>query len=735
MGFPYRNRPKKKKAARPADPSAEELTGVVHHIVYHSSESGYTVCVITPTGSKDEITVVGNCQVVWEGETLLAKGTWIRHKQHGYQFKADSITCAAPVTALGIERYLASGLIKGIGKVMAKRLVKAFKDDTLRIIDKESAKLLNVEGIGNKRKEMIKQSWNDQKTVRDIMIFMQGHGIGTAQATRIHKRYGDDAIALVTENPYRLCRDVWGIGFKTADAIATSLGVPPHSTTRARAGLMHVLRVLTDEGHCYCPRTEFIENAECLLDIPTAILEAALDYELNEGSMVEDHARVYPASLFQSELTVAKRIAEISSHPPQFQPINVEKAVPWAEERMKISFAPQQHQALRISLSEKVSIITGGPGVGKTTIIQALVDVFQRRKLAVELAAPTGRAAKRLEESTSAQARTLHRMLKFRPATGDFEHGSDNPVKADIFILDEVSMVDISLMSAFLKAIPDHACLVLVGDKDQLPSVGPGTVLRDLIASEVVPCTTLDMIFRQEKQGLIVHNAHLVNRGEQLEIPNSEELLDFYFVEADEPDDVLARVMELATRRIPERFGFNPMTEIQILTPMRKNQLGADNLNVLLQQALNPSGTSIMRFGKPYRVGDRVMQIRNNYDKEVFNGDIGIIRKIDTVDQTVGIEYDRRIINYELSEIDEVTQAYACSIHKSQGSEYPAVIILMATQHFKLLQRNLLYTAITRGRKLVCLVGSRKAVNIAIRNNEIRLRRTGLKARLQETCR
>jgi exodeoxyribonuclease V alpha subunit len=718
------------KKMPPADDSQEHVTGVVESVIYRSEETGYTVCSVKVAGQQDNVTVVGNCAAIWVGETLKANGRWTRHKQHGFQFQAGSINCVAPVTEGGIERYLGSGMIRGVGKVMAKRLVKAFGEETLKIIDKESQRLEEVDGIGPMRRKMIKDSWNEQKAVRDIMIFLQSHGVGTAQSTRIFKHYGNDAVALITSDPYRLCRDIWGIGFKTADSVAMSIGIPPDSEMRACSGIIHVLQTLTDEGHCFCPAEELITYSQNLLEIPEDVLRSALEHEIRRQTLVQEMDRIFLAPLYDAEACVAAKIKKLQRTPIGFPPITVDKAVAWAEKNMKVRFAPMQEEALKMALSEKISIITGGPGVGKTTIIRALVDVFAARNLKIALAAPTGRAAKRMEEATRHNASTLHRMLKYIPTTGYFEHGTAHPLEEDIFILDEVSMVDIQLMAAFLNAIPDHSSLILVGDVDQLPSVGPGNVLRDLIDSNVIPFRKLETIFRQQAGGWIVQNAHRINHGEFLELPEGEEESDFFFIEAQDPEHAIKTMIELVTNRIPQRFDFDPMNDIQVLTPMRRNQLGSENLNAVLQEALNPSGTQIQRFGRNYRVGDRVMQIRNNYDKDVFNGDIGRLTQVNVEEQQLTVNFDGRHILYDFSALDELVHAYACSIHKAQGSEYPAVVILITTQHFKLLQRNLLYTALTRGRKLVCIVGSKKAIYIAIKNNEIRLRRTSLKERL-----
>jgi exodeoxyribonuclease V alpha subunit len=717
-----------KPAPPPADATRTEVTGEVIGVTYRNEENGYTVCRVKCRDSREPAVVVGTCSAIWEGELLKADGAWVRNPKHGYQFEAESITCMAPTSAKGIERFLASGLVRGIGKVNAKRLVERFGDQTLYMIEHESKRLEEVEGIGPVRRKRIKESWNEQRGVRDVLIFLQGHGIGSAQATRIYRAYKEEAVALVRSDPYRLCRDIWGIGFKTSDSVAQSLGVPHDSPLRARAGIVHVLSCLTDEGHCFCPRQELLDMSEELLGIPQDVLESALAEELAHHTVVAEEEDIYRADILDAEKQVVQSFNTIASTPSVVRPIKTEKAVAWAAEKIGIAFAPRQAEALEMTLASKISVITGGPGVGKTTIIRALVDVFKAMKLRVCLSAPTGRAAKRMEEATGHEAKTIHRQLKYQPRTHAFEHDASNPMEGDVFILDEASMLDIHLASSFVQAVPAGARVVLVGDTDQLPSVGPGNVLRDIIHSGTVPCVHLDAIFRQEAGSGIIANAHRINHGERLELEGAS---DFFFIEADDPDTVIQRMLGLVTDRIPKRFGFDPLREIQVLSPMRRNQLGCDNLNGVLQQALNATGHSISRFGREYRKGDRVMQVRNNYDKEVFNGDVGHISFVNEEEQELTVELDGRKVVYEFSELDELVHAYACSIHKSQGSEYPAVVVLISTQHYKLLQRNLLYTAVTRGRQLVCVVGSAKAVNMAIRNNEIKLRRTGLRKRLQ----
>jgi exodeoxyribonuclease V alpha subunit len=709
----------------------EEISGVINRVIFHSDDTGYTVCGIAARGHKDEVVVVGNCPTIWTGETLKASGTWTRHRQHGLQFQAQKMACYPPATAEGIERFLASGLIKGVGPVTAQRLVKAFGTETLTVIDRESRRLEEVGGIGPARRELIKQSWKEQKAVRDIMVFLQSHGVGTAHSMRIFKQYGNASVAVVRENPYRLCADVWGIGFKTADRIALNMGVEPQSDIRARAGVLYLLQTLSDEGHCYCPRDELVAAAEQLLEIPAAVLVEAIRHGVAAGTLIDERGNIFLRALHEAEAGVAENLRRLMAASAPYPPIQAAKAVAWAEERMRLAFAPAQRAGLEMALSNQVSIITGGPGVGKTTIVRALVDIFRARRLKVCLAAPTGRAAKRLEESTRADAKTLHRLLKFNPSSGRFEHDAGNALEGNVFILDEVSMIDILLMNAFLRALPDKAVLVLVGDADQLPSVGPGNVLRDLIECGTVPVTRLETIYRQGAQSAIVHNAHRVNSGLPFELGQESPAGDFFFVPAETPEEVIRKMLDLVTSRIPKRFRFNPMTEIQVLTPMRRNELGSENLNTLLQEALNPGGQPLARFNRQYKAGDRVLQIRNNYDKDTFNGDVGLIERIDTETPEIVVNYDGRRVTYAPEELDELDLAYACSVHKSQGSEYPAVVLLMTTQHYKLLQRNLLYTAMTRGRKLVCIVGSLKAVNIAIRNDHVAARRTALRDRLQ----
>ncbi|MDD2349115.1 MAG: ATP-dependent RecD-like DNA helicase, partial [Kiritimatiellae bacterium] len=619
-------------------PSLETVTGSVESIVFRNDETGYTVCSVKTQGDGDRqydavVTVVGSCAAIWEGEEIHAEGEWVRHPSHGQQFQAKTITCITPTSTEGIRRYLASGMIKGIGPKFAQRIVDHFGERTLEVIDKESGRLREVEGIGERRRKLIKESWTEQRDVREIMIFLQSHGIGTAKASRIYRQYGADAIAIVKRNPYRLCEDVWGIGFKTADAIALSVGIPHDSEVRARAGLIYTLQTESDEGHCFTPEPDLLLHAQALLDITVEILGDALSKEFEKGTLVKEEDRIYLRDLFRAETRVAASLTRLLDAPQPFAPIDATVAIPWAERKMGLNLAPLQREALRNAVTSKVSIITGGPGVGKTTIIRALTEIFGARKMDIRLAAPTGRAAKRMSEATGREAQTIHRLLKFNPSVGGFEFNIDNPLGGDCFILDETSMIDIRLMDQFLQALPDSATLILVGDTDQLPSVGPGNVLRDLIASGQIPCCRLDTIFRQDTSGLIVRNAHHVNHGEPFETHTGDS--DFYFVETGDPERIIARTVELMTNRIPVKFKLDPLADVQVLTPMRRNLLGTENLNSVIQTALNPSGPSLVRGCTHFRVNDRVMQLRNNYDKEVFNGDIGFIKQVDAEDRAL----------------------------------------------------------------------------------------------------
>ena len=734
----------------------ETVEGTIKSVVYHNDENGYTVLHVEPPSNGfelargREITIVGKAQAVWEGEDVKAEGQWVTDKVHGRQFKADNITCVAPKSIVGIERYLASGLIKGIGKVLAHRIVETFGTETLNVLEYQSARLREVPKLGKAKIAQIRESWHANSTMRENMIFGQTYGISIIKMTKIVRKYGPDAIAIIKANPYQLCRDIWGIGFATADRIALSVGIPKDSLLRARASLTYTLESeAEDGGHCWTYENDLLLHANELTEIPTEILGQALEEELEAGHIIaesdpaaaggEDPSwaerhdvtaprKIYLKSFYWAERQTAAHVKRILGAPCSFKPIDAGKAVSWWEQKAGFTLANQQSTALERCLGNKFSIITGGPGVGKTTIIRALVDIYSMRKLKLVLAAPTGRAAKRMTESVGAPAQTIHRLLKWNPVTNKFTYDEENRYDADVFIFDETSMIDIKLAKELLSAIPDTAAVVWVGDTDQLPSVGAGSVLGDLIKSGAVASTRLDHIFRQDSSGLIVLNAHHVNAGEPLEVRQGD--TDFYFMRCEDPIQCVQRAIDFMTTRIPRKFGLDPLADVQILTPMRRNLLGTENLNVELQKALNPSGDAVIRGGTMFRTGDRVMQLRNNYDKDVYNGDVGFVKAVDPEDRKLVVLFDGRPVTYEAADLDELVLAYAMTIHKSQGSEYPAVIVILHTQHYVMLQRNLLYTAITRGKKLVLLMGVPYAIDQAIKNNTVRERRTSLAERL-----
>ena len=723
-----------------ADDKAETVEGTVKSVVFHNSESGYAVLRVEVPAEFElarptEITVVGKTRAVWEGEDLKAVGNWVTDKVHGRQFKADELICVAPRSLAGIERYLASGLIKGVGKVIAKRIVDTFGEETLHVLSRQSARLVEVPKLGKAKIAQIRASWHANETMRENMIFGQTYGISISKMTKIVRRYGPDAIAIIKADPYRLCRDIWGIGFATADRIALSVGIPKDSPLRARAAISHTLETEAEEGgHCWTFENDLLLRANELTSIPAEILAEALAFELREGRVVaEDGAegaprRIFLKQLYRAELNVARRVREILSAQRAFRPIDADKAIEWWQERAGFSLAAMQRRALENSLREKFSIITGGPGVGKTTIVKALVEIYSSRRLRVVLAAPTGRAAKRMSESVGVPAQTIHRLLKWNPAVNRFTFDARNRCEGDVFIFDETSMIDVRLAGELLSALGDSAVVVWVGDTDQLPSVGAGSVLGDLIRSGAVPSVKLDFIFRQDSSGLIVKNAHHVNAGEPLEVRQGDS--DFYFMRCEDPELCVRRAIEFMTERIPRKFSMSPLEDVQVLVPMRRSLLGTENLNYEIQKALNPSGETLMRGGTVFRAGDRVMQLRNNYDKDVYNGDVGFIRSVDPSARSMVVLFDGRPVVYESGDLDELVLAYATTIHKSQGSEYPAVIVIVHTQHYVMLQRNLLYTAITRGRKLVLLMGSPYAIDRAIQTNTVQERRTSLSERL-----
>lgn len=719
------------------------LRGQIERVTYADEESGFVVARVRVPGRRDPVTVIGTMASPAPGETIEMEGEWGNHRKYGEQFRIVSCRRTAPATVQGIEKYLGSGLIRGIGPVMARRIVEMFGKDTLDIIENEPDRLAGVEGIGGKRIDGIKKAWAEQKEIREIMIFLQSHGVSAAFGARIYRQYGNDSIRVVRENPYRLAADIFGIGFLTADRIAEKLGFARDSALRAEAGILHVLHELAGEGHVYCPRGPLIESCGKILQVDGEVVARALGAAAAEGTVViedpggdaageEESRAVYLAGYHEAETGIAARLRELLRSPRTLRRIDGERAVPWVQEKLAIALAEKQIEAVRTAAESKVMVLTGGPGTGKTTILLGVLKIFSAAGAGILLAAPTGRAAKRMGEATGREAKTIHRLLEYNVRKGGFQKNEDSPLDCDLLIVDEASMIDTLLMHHLLKALPRKSSLLLVGDVNQLPSVGAGNILRDIIDSRVAPVVRLEEIFRQARESAIVVNAHRINGGLLPEpAPPGDKAEDFYFIEQGEPEKVLELVITLVRDRIPKRFGFDPMNDIQVLTPMHKGTVGAASLNAALQDALNPGGAEILRGGRRFRANDRVMQTVNNYEKEVYNGDIGRIASIDEETGEVAVIFDGREIRYDFSDLDELILAYAVSVHKSQGSEYPAVVLPVLTQHYVLLQRNLLYTGVTRGKRLVVVVGTRRALAIAVRNDRTKRRFTLLRQRLE----
>jgi exodeoxyribonuclease V alpha subunit len=706
---------------QPGASAQEVLAGLVERVTYHNVENGFCVLRAKARGHRDVVTVVGHAATIAAGEWITASGEWTNDRTHGQQFKARFLRTSPPTSADGIEKYLASGMIRGVGPVYAKKLVRAFGEKVFEIIEETPGRLQDIDGVGPVRAANILAAWAEQKAVREIMVFLHSHGVGTARAVRIFKTYGSDAIQVMTENPYRLARDIRGIGFKTADAIAMKLGIEKTATMRVRAGISYALTEVMDEGHCGLPTDELVPLAEKLLEVPEELVRTALDLELREGNVIADHVGdapcVFLAGLYRAERTIAGRLMRLANGTLPWPWIDPDKALPWVEKHIGLTLAESQIVAIRLALKSKVVVMTGGPGVGKTTIIRGILRILAAKGTELLLCAPTGRAAKRMTEATGFEAKTIHRLLEVDPKRDGFKRGEDNPLDCDLLVVDEASMVDVLLMQALLKAIPDRAALLVVGDIDQLPSVGPGQVLADIISSGAVPVVRLTEVFRQAAQSRIITNAHRINQGMVPDLSPPESDSDFYFVQAEDPETAVARIIELVKTRIPKRFGLDPIRDIQVLCPMNRGGVGAWSLNIELQGALNPAGEhKVERFGWTFSPGDKIMQVENNYDKEVYNGDIGTIDSVDTAEGVLAASFDGRTITYEFGELDMLVPAYAATIHKSQGSEYPAVVIPVHTQHYTMLQRNLLYTGVTRGKKLVVLIGQKKAIAIAVRN-------------------
>ncbi|AFM23261.1 SF1B family DNA helicase RecD2 [Desulfomonile tiedjei] len=706
------------------------LEGVLDRLVFASDSSEFIVGRLTVRGRRDPVTIVGLLPKPRPGETLLLQGQWEFDKKFGEQFRFETAEARVPSTIQGIEKYLSSDLIKGIGPEMAKRITAVFGEKTLDIIEKKPEKLRNVPGIGPVRAEKISEAFVEQKSIRDVMLFLQTHGVSTTYAYKIFKRYGNKSARVVSENPYVLATDIRGIGFRSADKIAGSIGIDMRSPLRANAGILHVLDTAQAEGHVYYPLPTLLQKSRELLGIDNHTLEKCVENLAVSGTVViEGDDRVYLAAMAARENAVARNMRELMIAARFLPGIKIDAAIQWVQQQQGLTLSEAQCEALHAVVEYKVLIVTGGPGTGKTTLLKSLIEILERKKLRVLLCAPTGRAAKRLAEATGREARTVHRLLEYSPSEGGFQRGPSRPLEAEAVVVDETSMVDISLMYYLLGAIHPQTTLILVGDADQLPSVGPGNVLGDLIESGKIHVVRLQTVFRQASESMIVMNAHRINQG-LLPAPTGDAnaLSDFYFIEKDDPDECVRLIKEMVSNRIPGRFGFDPVNDLQILSPMHKGSLGTENLNRELREVLNPYGTKIR--GDRFRVGDRVMQTRNNYDKEVFNGDIGRIENYNTEEEEALIEFDGRSVIYHISELDEIALAYAVTIHKAQGSEYPCVIIPMTTQHYVLLRRNLLYTALTRGKSLVVVIGSLKALQMAVENRIVEPRFTHLAAKI-----
>ena len=707
----------------------EQLRCVVERITYQNNLNGFTVLKCAAKGFTDLVTVVGTMPDTNVGSVLLLQGFWKVDSKYGRQFSVETFEEVLPATVLGIEKYLGSGLVKGIGPNFAKRIVNTFGVDTLNVIEEDPEKLLTVPGIGKIRVERIKKSWADQKEIKNIMIFLQGHGVSTSHATKIYKTYGNDSVKTVQENPYRLADDIWGIGFKTADTIASKMGFGHEKYERLRSGLMYTLNHLADEGHCYATREMLMNTGSELLEVNSSLLEEALDRMIREETVkteaLEDEQgiAIYLPPFYFSEVGAARRLQKIAGTSRKIQV----KTGP-AENDFPYDIA--QILAIETAAQSKVLILTGGPGTGKTTTTLGIIKAYKTARANILLAAPTGRAAKRLSETTGMEAKTIHRLLEYKPPEG-YQRNEENPLDGDVLIVDECSMIDIMLMYNLLKAVPDTMTLIMVGDIDQLPSVGAGNVLRDVIESGAFPVIRLTKIFRQAQSSRIITNAHRINKGLMPDLSNGRDT-DFFFIEKENPEEAADEIVNLVKTRLPQHYRI-PSSAIQVLAPMQRGVVGATNLNQMLQDALNPAGDGLKRGGFLFKTHDKVMQIKNDYDKEVFNGDIGEVSDINLEDRELTVSFDNRSVVYDSSELDELVLAYAATIHKSQGSEYPVVVMPILMTHYVMLQRNLVYTGVTRAKKLLVIVGTKKALSMAVRNTSIDKRNTLLAKRIKES--
>jgi exodeoxyribonuclease V alpha subunit len=708
----------------------DTLCGYVNHIVF-GNDSGFTVARLKVPNVQEEITIVGLMPSIQPGETILCKGQWKQHPQHGRQFEVASFDPQAPSDLIGIQKYLESGMIKGIGPIYAEKIVKTFGIDTLKIIDESPKRLLDIPGLGEKRVEKIISCWQEHRAIRNVMVFLRGHHVSAAYAQKIYKAYGEKSIEKVTQNPYALAKEIFGIGFKTADGIAKGLGISSDSPLRVDAGIEHIFWELSNEGHTCFPQQEFLPIAESVLEVPASLSLERIEHLVTyQQSLVKEKELLWVKPFYLAELGIAKEVQRLLSAKSYLRSVDIEKALEWSQQQLRLTLAKEQAEAVALGLQKKMMIITGGPGTGKSTITKAILRISEKLTSRILLAAPTGRAAKRMTEITHKKAFTIHSLLEMDFTNGKFKKNKENPLACDLIIIDEASMIDTLLMYHLLKAIPDQARVIFIGDVDQLPSVGAGNVLKDLIQSEVLSTCQLKKIFRQAAYSKITMNAHRVNQGFFPDIEPSPHS-DFLFISKESPEEVLQEIIEQVTVKIPSHYAFN-QDKIQVLSPMKKGIIGTENMNGALQKVLNPNHSPLVRMGRAFHLHDKVMQIRNNYQKEVYNGDVGKISSIDLNEQILKVSYEEKIVEYDFDELDELVHAYAVSIHKYQGSECPCIVIPIHTSHFKLLNRNLLYTGITRGKKLVILIGTKKALAIAVKNEEARTRHTGLKNRIHQ---
>ena len=744
---------------------SDQLEGSVERITYYNDENGYSVIRLNVKGQAEPVTVVGNLPEVQPGESLRLEGRWTRHPQYGRQFKAEWCEQVLPATVEGLKAYLGSGMIKGVGPVTAKRIVQRFGVDTLSVLDDKPKRLREVLGVGPKRAASVAAAWEEQKQIREVMMFLQSHGVSTNLAVKIYKTYGDDALDVVQQDPYRLARDIWGVGFKTADKVAQDLGLPHDAPSRVQAGVAYALSQLADQGHVYVPEEELVTEASPLLEVEPLLIRDAIK-ELDADEIVEretlrypgagnggeaesdrlqglparEERAVYLAPFYYGEVGVTNRLRDLLDDPSTrlspFRSVDWEGLLAQITRGEALDLSPEQEEAIRTALTNKVTVLTGGPGTGKTVTVRTVIAALEAFQHKYALCAPTGRAAKRLSEATGRPAKTIHRLLEYSPQQG-YQRNAEAPLDVDCLIVDEASMLDLLLANHLLKAVKTAAHVLFVGDVDQLPSVGAGDVLRDVIASDRVAVVELTKIFRQAANSGIVVNAHRINRGE---FPILNEFDDFYYFSKEDPQEAAELLVDIVKRRIPNKFDLHPVDDVQVMAPMYRGACGVSNLNEMLQASLNPPSSRKPEKqvgGRVFRVGDKVMQTRNNYDKDIYNGDIGRVTRIDTVDQMLTVSIDgepgeRRLVPYDWVELDELVHAFAISVHKSQGSEYAAVVLPILTQHYLLLQRNLLYTAVTRAKRLVVLVGTRKALWIAVKNDKVSERHSGLSIRLRE---